>query len=192
MRSADINDTRGVDGLVDHFLGRVGSHVNRAALSGNRAAVGDGGAEIVAMFVFGFRRGFGIDGKTVQIIAVEIDSERLSGAKRDRPGLGSDNAIVSNAGCEQGDQTAFGRCDSAFIDNAGICFARLIKFIVARFKISIADIAGAGDKPGHVDLRIFTKEYAAAIYEHQLAIGRQGAKNLGWISIGDAVKGNGA
>ena len=125
-----------------------------------------------------------------QVIAVEIHGEGIGAAQDDMACARADQPAIGDARRRQHDRAAAMRADLAVVDDLAIAAAGEI--VAAGHEVLVGQIRCGGEQAADIDARIVAQQHAIGIEQPDLAVGADGAIDVGDARAGDAVQGDGA
>ena len=109
--------------------------------------------------------------------AADLQLVAVTRGQGHRAHLGQHHALVAHLGRQQGDVAAVLGAERALVYHAALG-AITIQHVVARHKVSVADLVGGGGQRTHVHAGARCKVHAIGIAQKHLAVGIDLAKNL--------------
>ena len=175
-----LNRAAVADDAGRQLVGGLAGHDDLPAIGNDELFVVDQGLDSGGVYLY-----------VEQPVRACLQGDLVACGHDDAAELGADDAVVAHRGGQQGNTAAILGSDFTLIDDAA-GGAAPVEGVVAVFKISVADVHGAGNEAAHIDLAACTEYDAVGVDEPHLPIRIQLPVNLAGIALGDAVQGDGA
>jgi len=124
-----------------------------------------------------------------QIVAMQVERERLCAAKGDAPHMRGDDAVIGHLRRDECGNARITYRDIAMVGDPGARAARRAEAQrPARHERLVADVRAGRDQPRDIDLGILAEDDAVAVDQIDLAVGGQLAQDLADLWPGHPVE----
>ena len=181
-----LDHARGVDDRVHHLARRGGSQLDASAVRLQLALVGDERFQrLPGRDVLHMARDLVADAKLHELVAVEVEVERVAGGEGDRAERRRDGAGVAHARCDQRGEAAVRRRDGAHVDDRGVGPAGDVEVEAPRNEVLVADVARCGEEARRGDHRAGAEDDAVGVDHEDLAVRVERAEDLARALLAD-------